>query len=520
MIRKCLLILVVLAVALASAPSDAAKRHKPSKASEYYQKGCSYESFGILDKAEESYRLAVKEDPKFNAAIFRLACLLDLKGSFKESGDLYKKVIDSDKTFYPAYNNYAIAEYRQGRKDVAVKYWIQSLKINPAQADVFNNLGLAASSDGDYRKAVEFYDRALKIKPLYSGAAKNRAFALFMAGDYAAADAQLAKNSRVFSADPFSYYNYAVFCIDWRNYRKAVKMLEMAVKEKSNVPAFFESYAVALAYCREFGDARAKLASSLELGGETFSYYKAAGKVEQIAKSYDKALASYLKAMKKNDSDEELMADLGTLYSSMKLDNQALNTWEIGIARKPSSALIRNARAAHRIARGDYSSALVDVEAVLAKNPSDFNALYLKGVYEQNCGHSGKAIECFDLANDACPYFFECDICLAELYSSMGDRKKATEILSDSIEKNPQEPALFCALGKTFYDMGNHETAVKTWMDGLAIDGSYGLIYYYMAASYEEAGDMDEARRCYSTYLRLDPDGKYAETAKRKIMGV
>lgn len=524
--------LIALSILCASCPADAARKktgyvkaktapvvkHKLSKSAEYYHEGCSFEKLGLIDKAEESYRLSVKEDPKFAAGLFRLAWIYDLKKDYKKAAETYKKVIETDKSFFPAYNNLGIDEYNLGNYSAASSYWRESLKINPSQHEVYNNLGLAAAASGNYDQAVSFYDKALQLKPLFSGAAKNRAYALVKTGDYAAADAQLAKNSRIFSSDPMSFYNYASFCINWHNYKKASKQLEAGLKLNNTIQSFYNLSALASASFNDDAAADLQLENALAHGGETAAYLKTAGRVAHLQDNNDKALAFYLKSMKKNDEDPELFTWLGELYADMKMDTQALNSWEMAVAKNSDFLKARNSRALYYLSRNNWQQAVIDNEAVLRANPHDFEALYIKGAIEEAKGNSAGAIEFYGKAIDGCPYFEEPAEALALLYSAKGEYKKASEIVSDAIERNPSQPGLYCVLGKVYLDMGNSEGAVKTWMEGLALDGSHALIYYYLGVVSQNAGDADSASGYFSSYLKLAPDGKYSQDAKNRIM--
>ncbi len=516
MLRKYLTIFCIILASVSFSVAEAAKKAS-GKAVEYYQQGCTYERFGMLDKALESYELAIKADPTLNAAIFRLASIYDIKRDFKKSKELYKQIIANNESFYLAYNNLGIAEYRDGNPEEAIKNWKMSLKFNPTQADVFNNLGLAAIMQNKYDEAIKYFDRALDLKPLFLGASKNRGFALFKIGHYAEANNQLHKNALAFAYDPYSLYNYAEFSMNWHNYDTAVNFFEKALEKRNDIPDFYNAAALAYAYAGDFDSAEEKLSSSFELKGSAFGYEKAFGRVCQLKGDDDRALEHYLKAMKLNDKDPELAAWLGTLYADMKLENQAISLWSSSIAKIGFSEPVTLARAEYYISKGDYSSALNDVQSVLSKNPSEFNALYLKGEAYLKQGQTKQAMECFDLSLKACPYFNLSAEKLADIYGELGNFKRSTQILSEAIEKNPSSPSLYCSLGQIYLKMGNSAAAIQAWMDGLAMDGTYAPIYYNLGVVSLKGGDRAEAERYFNAYLRLEPEGEYVLDIKKAL---
>lgn len=493
------------------------KKIKQTPAMKNYEEGCSYEKVGLIDKAIEFFEQAVKEDPKMNAALFRLASLYDIKGRLQESKKLYIKILEQDKTFYLAYNNLGIVEYRLGNHQAALKNWVESLKYNPNQEQVYNNIGMSLIMDEKYESSIKYFDQAIKIKPLFQDAAKNRAFALLKAGKYSEADSQLSKNSKVFSYNPYSYYNYACFCREYHNYPAGIRNMDNALKKKSNVPAFYWEYALNLAYNGEFDKALEKMEES-KSNPESFGYNKTMGRIYQLKGDYDKALPFYLKAQANNNLDSNLYAWFGTLYSQMKFESKAQETWTTGLSKVKDSSEIYLARAEYKYTKGDYAGVISDTNTVLATNPNSFEALGIKAkaLYKQK--QTQQAIELFNKSIEACPYYYESFDSLAQIYLDEKDLKKASEIISNAIESNPKQPALYCTLGRIYFEMGNQPQAVRAWMDGLALNGSYAPIYYNLGRAAELSDDLEEAKRYYNIYLKHAPEGEYADQARRKII--
>ena len=499
------------------APQTSTKKVKVTPAMKNYEEGCYNEKYGLIDKAIEYFEQAIKEDPKMNVALFRLAGLYDIKGRLQDSKKLYQKILANDRTFYLAYNNLGIVEYRLGNHQEALKNWHESLRYNPNQEEVYNNIGMSCIMEEKFDEAVNYFDSALKVKPLFQDAAKNRAYALLKAGRYAEADAQLSKNSKVFSYNPYSFYNYACFCREYHNYPAGIRNMDTAIKKKSNVPAFYWEYALNLAYNGECDQALEKMAES-KSDPEGFNYNKTMGRIYQLKGEYDKALPYYLKAQAKDPTNASFYAWLGTLYSEMKFDSKAQEIWTTGLAKTKNSAEIYLERAEYKYQKGDYAGAISDTNTVLAKNPNSFVALGIKAKCLKKQNQIDKAIELFNKSMETSPYYYESFDSLAQIYLEQKDYKKASGIISDAIEKNPKQAALYCTLGRIYFDMGNQPQAIRAWMDGLALNGSYAPIYYNLGRASELSDDMDEAKRYYNIYLKHAPEGEYADQVRRKLM--
>ena len=55
-----------------------------------------------------------------------------------------------------------------------------------------------------------------------------------------------------------------------------------------------------------------------------------------------------------------------------------------------------------------------------------------------------------------------------------------------------------------------------------ALDASaaFADAYYNLALCYEKLGDVEQSRRCWAEYIRLDPDSEWSLVARRRLAGV
>ncbi len=489
----------------------------PNKRSmNFYQKGCAFENIGALAQAEDAYKKAIEAEPKFNAAIFRLACLYDIKGDYKQSKPLYERILQNNKGFYFAYNNLAIIEFSSGNEQQAINHWKESLKYDPSQIEVYNNLGLAYLRAEELEEALKCFDAALKIKPSYMGAANNRAFTLQKLALYKEANSQFDKNTKLFSYEPLVFYNYANFCLTYHNYPRAKELLNLAIKFRNNVSTFYSALAVVDANLGDFDEAMQNLAKATELDSKPFEYNRDSAIVYQKKGDIQQALLFYNKAMEVNPRDSLTVAGLGEIYIILKSPEKALELWQTHLSSK-EDFLVRNARAKYYISSANYSAARSDLAYVLGKAPHEFNSLYLMGNLCSAEKNYSQAISYYEKTAESCPYFAEAANSAAMIYCEQGDLRKASEIISKSIESVPSYADSYSNLGVVYSKLGNDTMAVTTWMQGLTVNGSYAPIYYHLGVNSEKAGHTDDAVRYYQTYVRFDPDGKYAGDVRNRM---
>src|ERR1700733_3122120 len=88
---------------------------------------------------------------------------------------LIKSSANDPKVLASAYNNRGNAFTSEGRYDLAIRDYDQSIKLDPHFAKPFNNRGVAHQKRDEYDLAIEDFDAAIKIEPAYVNAFANRA---------------------------------------------------------------------------------------------------------------------------------------------------------------------------------------------------------------------------------------------------------------------------------------------------------------------------------------------------------
>ncbi len=130
----------------------------PNCASAHLNLAVSFVQAGAFAEAEAQYRQALRG--KSNATTLNgLGYVLARQGRADEAVAEYRKAIDADPKFTPAYNNLAAALVEQGKLEEAEHYYRLSLDQKPS-APVYNALGAVLQRLGKPTEAAEQFDKA------------------------------------------------------------------------------------------------------------------------------------------------------------------------------------------------------------------------------------------------------------------------------------------------------------------------------------------------------------------------
>lgn len=123
--------------------------------------GLLWQSEGEFDLAEEFFKKALKNDRKFTQAHHHLGRLyLQLKDYSKAHKSL--KVATDDRYYDSrpeAYNDVALAYYREDNSAQAIESYTQTLRIAPYNVEALVNISTLLFEAEDYSNSLKYYDR-------------------------------------------------------------------------------------------------------------------------------------------------------------------------------------------------------------------------------------------------------------------------------------------------------------------------------------------------------------------------
>ncbi len=145
-------------------------KYKPDDAEAHYNLGLCYSKKGLSDKAIEEFKLAIKYKPDYAEAHFGLGLAYGQKGLTDRKIEEYKLAIKYKPDYVDVHYNLGVLFDEKGLKDKAIEEFKLAVKYKPDDAEAHYGLGVVYGEKGLTDKKIEEYKLAIKYKPDYAEA--------------------------------------------------------------------------------------------------------------------------------------------------------------------------------------------------------------------------------------------------------------------------------------------------------------------------------------------------------------
>ena len=128
---------------------------------------------GRVDEALDHYRRAIELQPDYAPAFNNMGISLVQKGRLDDGVIAYERAIALRPDYPEAHYNLADARLKQNRPDAAASQLQVVLKSLPESVEAHNNLGIALATEGRLQDAVAEFNQSLQIDPRSAKAHRN-----------------------------------------------------------------------------------------------------------------------------------------------------------------------------------------------------------------------------------------------------------------------------------------------------------------------------------------------------------
>src|SRR5450432_66310 len=388
---------------------DAATKKFKSNELSQLNLGNWYYEIGVFDKAEQSFRKVLSDDPKNAYLLFMLGRIYikldrpleEIKGFFSEAisiaensnidpvnialiynefgsiyndnNDLdnavacYSKAIEYNPINAALYNNLGISYYYRNQMNEAHDKYIYAISLDPNFADPYNNLGLIFASENNIDRAIEEYTNAIEYDSNFLQPHNNLGNIYEGIEKY---DDALKEYEAAIKIDPSFIASY-IFLADI--YHRRQKNLKKAIE--------------LLSICMDKGIADAN----------TFAYR---GDLYDEAGMKDESMADYKIAVEQDPENSLYHSLLAYMYMGEKLFNEAILELNESIRLNPGTRWSHAALAVCYKKLGNESSYKSLIQEALQLPPQADEDDYSNASFEALCGRNDEALHFLKIALD------------------------------------------------------------------------------------------------------------------------
>jgi len=152
------------------------------------------------------------------------------------------------------------------------------------------------------------------------------------------------------------------------------------------------------------------------------------------------------------------------------------------------------------------------------KGPRTAYEWYLEGCRLDEDERTWKQAEAAYLqAIDIDPRLANAHTNLGNLRYRRGRTEEARVLYRKALEVDPNQPEAHYNLGFLAFEAGDAAEAVPLFRKALEYDASFSDAHFNLAMALEEIGHTSPARAHWEAYLALEPDGPWADIARRRL---
>lgn len=119
------------------------------------------------------------------------------------------------------YCNYALALSYTKEYTKAMKFYAESLKLNPQNLYTLNNRAYTNNLIANYEEAIKDCDKAIEINPFFTYSYNNRGLAKFKLGDFQGGLEDINKSIKLKDDNAYAYRNLGIYYFDIGDYESA-----------------------------------------------------------------------------------------------------------------------------------------------------------------------------------------------------------------------------------------------------------------------------------------------------------
>lgn len=167
-----------------------------------------------------------------------------------------------------------------------------------------------------------------------------------------------------------------------------------------------------------------------------------------------------------------------------------------------SSVQIENLRSSAKdsFEKNDFANAKYLLSEIIRMNPKDSEALFNRGITNENLMKTGEAISDYTESIKADPNFHKSHVNRGILFASLGKYREATQDFNEALRINPNSPEVYMNLGTAYGEMGKYQEAITMFSASINLDPENADAYMNRALARDRMNDKKGAEEDIGRY--------------------
>lgn len=466
----------------------------------------------LLESAIAEYRKAMSlRSPPATALKMQLARVLAAGRQFPESEQLYRQLIDQDKTFVAAYNELYGVYLRQNRLADAEQLLKTAAANNPKQMSFLLSLA-------NHYSALKRHDDMVAVLNQIKSHAKDFPRAYQVVGDFYFRNSDMPEALKQYqdgmTADPKQKATYQKRMIEvlMRQNRRAEAADINAAILKDN-PKDSDARGLQASLLLDRGDVQkavSELQAVVNVAPDNFVARYNLGRAHVARGEGEQARQQFSEAIRERPDYLPARLALAQLQVMRSEFDAALKSVDQILAIDKRNGPARMIQAAALLGEKRYADARQLLQAIQQTNPNAPELQFSLGMVAMREGKLKEAEDIFRKGYAANPKDALSLVGLVEALAAEGHYDQAIQSLQAELAKNPARTDLEMALGSVAVRAGNFDLAVSQFQAVLkqmdANSKARGDVYYRLGMTLRRKGDLNGAIQALAKAKDALPD--------------
>ena len=244
----------------------------------------AYEQLGFYFRSARIYYRVLREYPKDPRGYYGIAILYDNNKQYEKAIPWYKKALEVNPEFVPAWFFLANAVYETGDKQQSIECYRKVISLAPSNFWAYNNLGSILEEMDQNTEALQYFRKALEIIPGHHKALFNIGVVLSKMGYEQKAQEYYWDSIRGYNRYPYSFLNLSLLYKKEKQLDRAIVVISEGIRCNPNASFLYYNRACYLAIAGHVDDAFVDVVWAAKLNPSYISYAEKDEDLESVRK--------------------------------------------------------------------------------------------------------------------------------------------------------------------------------------------------------------------------------------------